>query len=288
MNKTGSMKRRHFLTAMGTAGLVQMGISSRAYGSESTSKPKSAHELKIGLASYSTRKFTLDQTIEMMKELDIQYVTLKSFHLELNSTTQERKAVAKKLKENGIHLMGGGVIYLKNDEEQILNAFQYARDAGMPVIVGSPDIDALPIVDKMVKEFDIKVAIHNHGPGDSKYPSPLDAYKYVKDYDKRIGLCIDIGHSVRWGDDEIEVIHAVKDRLYDFHIKDTTARNKNGSTIELGRGIINIPGVIKALMDIQFEGHVALEYEKDADNPLPGMRECFGYIRGVIDTLNMS
>ena len=173
MNKIGSMKRRHFLTAMGTAGLVQMGISSRAHGSESTTKPKSAHELKIGLASYSTRKFTLDQTIEMMKELDIQYVTLKSFHLELNSTTQERKAVAKKLKENGIHLMGGGVIYLKNDEEQVLNAFQYARDAGMPVIVGSPDIDALPIVDKMVKEFDIKVAIHNHGPGDSKYPLPF-------------------------------------------------------------------------------------------------------------------
>ena len=111
-------------------------------------------------------------------------------------------------------------------------------------------------------------------------PSPLDAYKYVKDYDKRIGLCIDIGHSVRWGDDEIEVIHAVKDRLYDFHIKDTTAREESGSTVELGRGIINIPGVIKALMDIQFDGHVALEYEKDADNPLPGMRECFGYIRG--------
>lgn len=110
----------------------------------------------------------------------------------------------------------------------------------------------------------------------------MDAYRHAQKYDKRIGICIDIGHSIRWGDNEIEIIHAVRDRLYDFHIKDETARAPEGKTVELGRGVIDIPGVLKTLLDIKFDGHLALEYEKDADNPLPGMRESFGFIKGVL------
>jgi sugar phosphate isomerase/epimerase len=241
--------------------------------------------LKLRVASYSTRKFSLDETIDMLQALNVRHVTLKSMHLPYENSREERQAAAKKIKDAGIALMGGGVIYLKNDEKQILDAFEYCRDAGMTVMVAAPDLDALPTVENMVKEFDIRVAIHNHGPGDQKYPSPLDAYRIANDYDSRIGVCIDIGHSVRIGEDEIEVIYAVKDRLYDFHIKDVTERTARGANIEVGRGVIDIPGVLKALLDLNFTGHVALEYEKDENNPLPGMKESFGYIRGVLAAL---
>ncbi len=272
--------RRHLLAGSGAIALSSaLPVPSSIAKNHSND---SFRGLKVGLASYSTRKFTLDQTIEMLKDCDVHYVTLKSFHLPMDSTTEERKAVAEKLKNNDIHLMGGGVISLKNDEDQVRSAFQYAKDAGMPVMVSAPEIEALPIVHEMVKEFDIKVAIHNHGPGDKRYPSPLDAYRHAQKYDKRIGICIDIGHSVRWGDNEIEIIHAVRDRLYDFHIKDETARAPEGKTLEVGRGVIDIPGVLKTLLDIKFDGHLALEYEKDADDPLPGMRESFGFIKGVL------
>ena len=114
---------------------------------------------------------------------------------------------------------------------------------------------------------------------------PKDAYKLIKDMDPRMGICIDIGHSVRNGDDEEELIHFVKDRLYDFHIKDVTKREKDGKTIAVGRGAINIPKVLKSLLDIKFSGHLALEYETDENNPVPGMRESFGYMRGVLAVL---
>ncbi len=282
MTTQPSFNRRGFIAAAGTAALTLGTPKIHTHGSESSKTKDPYRGLKVGLASYSTRKFTLDQTIDMMKVMELRYITLKSVHLAMDSTTKERKAAAKKLKDNNLVLMGGGVISLKNDEKQVRSAFEYARDAGMPVMVSNPDIEALPIVDKMVKEFDITVAIHNHGPGDKRYPSPLDAYRHAQKYDKRIGLCIDIGHTVRWGDDEIEVIHKVKDRLYDFHIKDTSARAKEGKTVAVGRGVIDIPRVLKTLLEIDFKGHVALEYESDANDPLPGMRESFGYIRGVL------
>lgn len=277
--------RRDFMgaAALGLAAITTLGT--QVARSEEKPIPDPFRGLKVGVASYSFRKFSLDQSIEMMKKLQLKYITLKDFHLAMKSTREERQAAAKKLKDAGLILMGGGVIYLKNNETEVRNAFEYCRDAGMPVMVSAPELDALPLVDKMVKEFDIKVAIHNHGPGDKRYPSPMDAYKAAAPFDKRIGCCIDIGHTVRIGEDEIEAIHKVKDRLYDFHMKDVSSRTAEGDCIEVGRGVINIPGVLKALKEINFAGHVALEYEIHENDPLPGMIESFAYIRGVLATM---
>jgi len=221
----------------------------------------------------------------MMKKIGMKYVTLKDFHLKMDSTQEERREAARKVKEAGVTLMGCGVVYLKNDAQQIRNAFEYARDAGMPVMVSAPDLDALPAVARMAEEFDIKVAIHNHGPNDDRYPSHMDAYKSAKQFGEHMGVCIDIGHTVRLGVNEVEAVHAVHDRLYDFHIKDVTARDAKGGAIEVGRGVIDIPGVLKALLEVGFTGHVALEYEKDADNPMPGMIESYAYMRGALAAL---
>lgn len=274
--------RRHFMVAAGSA-ICSIGLLNPAVASMDTmSQDREFDGLKIGLASYTTRKFSLVETISMMKTCGIHYLTLKDFHLKMDSTPAERKAAAQTLKNAGIQLMGAGVVYLKNDEKQIRNAFEYCRDAGMPVMVSAPDVEALPTVDRMVKEFDIKVAIHNHGPGDERYPSAKDAYRCAAEFDRRIGVCIDIGHSVRIGEDEIEVIHAVKDRLYDFHIKDVTERTPDGKATEVGRGVIDIPGILKALKEIKFDGHVALEYEKNENDPLLGMIESYAYMRGIL------
>ena len=285
MKEQASVNRRGFLKIAGLATgtlVVSPGVSVAA------ATKSQAAELKLGVASYSLRNFSLDEAIAMTHALGVRYISLKSMHLAMESTKAERVTAARKVAASGLELMGGGVIYLDNDEATCRNAFEYARDAGMPVMVASPDIDALPLIDSLVKEFDIKVAIHNHGPGDTKYPTPVDAYNAAKPFDKRVGCCIDVGHTVRAGANEVESIHAVKDRLYDFHMKDVTKREADGKNIEVGRGLIDIPGVLKALMDVDFGGHVALEYEKNAKAPMPGMHESIGFLKGAMAALQMA
>jgi inosose dehydratase len=241
--------------------------------------------LKMGVASYSLRKFNLDEAIAMTQMLGVNYITLKDYHLPLQSSRAERQEARRKIDAAGLVLMGGGVIYMKNDESEIRNAFEYAKDAGMPTIVASPEPQALDKIDKMVNEYPIRVAIHNHGPGDEKYPAPQDVFNQVKSHDPRIGLCIDIGHTVRIGVDPAEAIRKYSSRLYDLHFKDVTAAVPSGECIELGKGVINIVGVLKALLDVRYSHHVALEYEINENNPLMGMTECFAYARGVLAAL---
>jgi inosose dehydratase len=241
--------------------------------------------LKMGVASYSLRKFSLDEAIVMTQKLGVRYITLKDCHLSLKSSRAERQEARRKADAAGLVLMGGGVVYMKNDEAEIRNAFEYAKDAGMPTIVASPEPLALDKLDKMVNEYQIRVAIHNHGPGDEKYPAPQDVFNQVKNHDPRIGLCIDVGHTVRIGDNPVDAIRKYSSRLYDLHFKDVTAATPSGECIELGKGVINVVGVLKALLDIHYLHHVALEYEINEDNPLKGMAECFGYARGVLAAL---
>jgi len=241
--------------------------------------------LKLGLTSYTLRKFSLDQAIAMTKKAGVKYISLKDMHLPMKSTPEQRREAHAKIEAAGLVLMGGGVIYMNNNPAEIRADFEYARDAGMPTIICSPDIDALDTVEKLAKEFDIRIAIHNHGPGDKKYPSPLDVLRLVKDRDEHMGICMDVGHTVRIGQDPIEAIHECKPRLYDFHIKDVTEATPKGGGIEVGRGVIDIVGVLKTLVEIKYPYDVELEYEDDADAPYPGMVESFGYMRGVLATI---
>jgi sugar phosphate isomerase/epimerase len=235
--------------------------------------------LKMGVASYTFRKFTLDQCIDMTKKAGVRYLTLKDMHLPMKSTKAEREAARKKVADAGLVLMGGGVIYLANKEDAIRAAFDYCRDAGMPTMVSSPDLAALDTIEKMAKEYDIRIAIHNHGPGDKKYPSPLDVLKMVKDRDPRMGICMDVGHSVRLGEDPVAVMRECGSRLLDFHMKDVTEAAAKGACTVCGKGVIKLDAVVKTLVDMKFAHHVALEYEANGDDPLPGVIESFEYLR---------
>jgi inosose dehydratase len=236
--------------------------------------------LQLGLASYTLRKFNLDEVIKISKRLGLTAIALKSMHMPLEASADEIKAMAEKIRAAGIRLYGAGVIYMKTEKE-VETAFNYAVAAQMEMIIGVPNHALLPLVNDKVKAHNIKLAIHNHGPGDDLYSSPNDVYAQIKDLDKRIGLCIDIGHVVRIGQDPVALIEKYKDRLYDLHIKDVDKAVAEGTPVEIGRGIIDIPKVIKTLKKINYQGVLAIEYEKDGDDPVPGLAESVGYVRGV-------
>ena len=200
-----------------------------------------------------------------MRRLNLHYISIKDFHLSLDSTTEQRKALVQKLKAADITPLSCGNITMQNDEKDVRRAFDYARDCGMPTIVCSPHPDSMPLLDKMVKEYNIKLAIHNHGPEDKRFPSPYDVMKAVSKYDSRIGLCIDVGHTARAKVDPAEAIVKCKDRLYDLHFKDITTTEPNGKTTEAGRGVLDLPSVVKALQKIKYPYLVSVEYEEQED-----------------------
>ncbi len=275
--------RRDFIkiTGMGIAAtsLPQIARASKAGSLERPAK--SAAPFTLGMASYTFRKFNLEDTLAMTKRLGLKRIAFKSFHLPLESTKEEITSTVSKVKAAGLKLYGGGVVYMKNRVE-VDRAFEYASSAGMEVIIGVPEPGLLELVDNKVKEYDIKVAIHNHGPTDKVYPTPASAYEKIKSLDRRIGLCIDIGHTQRAGVDPSAAAERFADRLLDVHIKDVSAASKEGQTIEIGRGVIDIPEFLRTLLKIGYKGTASFEFEKDADDPLPGVAESLGYVKGVL------
>ena len=279
--------RRQFLqlAGIGAAASLTGASGCLAQGRRMGRKQAGKVQFKLGVASYTFRKFKLDETLAMTKRIGLKYIALKSFHLPLDSTQAEIEAVAAKVKEAGLKLYGGGVIYMKSEAE-VHRAFDYAKAAGMKVIVGVAPPELLPLVNKKVQEYDIKVAIHNHGPGDKVYPTPASAYERIKGLDKRIGLCNDIGHTQRAGVDPSESAERFADRLLDIHMKDVTEATGKGHGVEAGRGVIDIPKFLRTLVKIRYAGVVAFEYEKDPDNLLPGLAESVGYVKGVLAAIS--
>ena len=277
------VSRRNFLRVAGAGALAAQTPSLLASHRPSPIK-LTGIPFQLGIASYTFREFSLEETIEMTGRLDMKKLCLKSMHMPLDSTPEEIKSMAAKVREAGIDLYGGGVIYMKNAEE-VENAFAYAGYAGMKVIVGVPEHELLELCNKKVKETGIVLAIHNHGPGDEKYPTPESAYKLIKDMDPGMGLCVDIGHTTRIGEDPIADTARFMDRVHDIHIKDEDKAEASGQTCEIGHGVIDIPGFLKMLLEKNYNKVVSFEYEKDGKDPLDGLAESVGYVRGVLKML---
>jgi inosose dehydratase len=283
MYKPGKLSRRSLIKtsalAAGALPFVRFGGGTAAAASDGDDPWRG---LKVGVASYTLRKLPLDAAIKAIRRLDLNYVSIKDFHLSLKSTAEERKAVGQKFKDAGITPLSCGNITMENNEANVRQAFEYARDTGIPTIVCSPHPDSMPILDRMVKEFNIRLAIHNHGPEDKRFPSPYDVWKAVQAYDARIGLCIDVGHTARAKVDPAEAILKCRARLYDMHFKDIGSTQPNGQTIEAGRGVLDLKAILRATLKIQYKHLVSFEYEKDADDPVPGLAETVGYVRGLL------
>lgn len=288
MNNPNLFSRREIIKngVLASAALPLMSNSVRAASSappvEASPNGDPWHGLKVGVASYTLRKMPLDAAIKAIQRVGLRYVSIKDFHMPMKTTAEERRAVVQKFKDAGITPLSCGNVTMQNDEANIRAAFEYARDAGLPTIVCSPHPDSMPILDRMVKEFDIKLAIHNHGPEDKRFPSPYDAWKAAEKYDQRIGLCIDVGHTARAKVDPAEAIIKCRARLYDLHLKDINSTAPDGKTLEIGRGVLDIKPMLQALLKIKYSYLVSFEYEKDENDPLPGLSESVGYTKALL------
>jgi sugar phosphate isomerase/epimerase len=271
--------RRNFLR--GTAA-VAVATSLPASSAEPATVAAKPSPVLLGVASYSFHKLDRQHVIDGTKALKTPYLNVKDVHLPMGTPDEISKAAAE-FRAAGLVLTGAGTIYFEKDEDDdIRKKFEYCKIAGIPMIVAGPTLETLPRVEKFAKEYDIKIAIHNHGPEDKHFPSPMDALKAVKGLDPRMGLCIDVGHTVRTGTDVVEAIKAAGPRLFDMHIKDLANFRDSNSQVPVGDGAMPIVAIFHALIAIRFKGHVMLEYEIEPDNPLPGMIKSFAYMRGAL------
>lgn len=282
---TSGSNRRDFLKAAGAGAAACATLNpGLALGLGRAESPAAAAPFTLGMASYTLRQFPVDQAIEMTKRLGLTRVCFKDFHLKLDAAPEVIADTVAKVKAAGLDLYAGGVIYMKSEAE-VDRAFAYAKAAGFKMIIGVPTYELLPYTSKKVQEYDIPVAIHNHGPDNPLFPTPQSAYERIASLDRRLGLCMDVGHTQRSGVDPSESAEKYFDRLFDIHIKDTSASTAQGQTVEIGRGVIDIPKLLRTLKRLGFKGTLALEYEKDAKDPLPGSAESIGYLRGVLAAL---
>lgn len=278
--------RRSFIqqTLLGATGAAILPLVGNA---STTVKPvaESKHPLTVGIAGYTFKSFSIDQSIAMMKRIGVSNLSLKDIHLPVNSTDAQISDAMAKFKAGGINIYTVGVIYMKT-KDAVDAAFAYAKKLGVNMIVGVPNYELIEYSEQKVKEYDIKLAIHNHGPEDALYPAPGDVYDRIKNLDARIGMCIDIGHSLRAGTLPEKAIKMYKDRLFDLHIKDINTAAREGKGIEFGRGVIHFDEVIESLRKVKFNGVCSIEFEKDMNDPLPGIAESVGYFNGVLKTLD--
>jgi sugar phosphate isomerase/epimerase len=318
-NSMNTLTRRallHTSALAAAASLIPSGSQAQtttASYAPSTLKPPSPDvelPVRLGIASYTFRNFASQQLlIDFMKQLKTPLLNLKSMHLPMSSAdmvvappkTSSKPAQAAKdvppimiplglvaaqaaaYREAGFKLTAAGNITFDKDEDaDIRPKFEYLKAAGIPIAVCAPTHANLPRLEKFVKEYDIKLAIHNHGPEDKNFPSPFDVLAAVKNMDPRIGFCIDLGHSLRAGADVVDAIHAAGPRLFDIHIKDLADASAKESQVAVGEGVMPIRAIFQALIDTKYAGNVDLEYEIHGDDPMPGVIESFAYMRGVL------
>lgn len=279
-----ALSRRSFIqssAAAAAACVVSSPIPTFGQALKETGKPC---PIKLGLCSYTFRNFTRAQLIDYMKQLHMTDLNVKDIkdHMPMDPAQQEQ-ALAD-YRAAGIKLHAAGAIYFpSSDEKDIRGKFEYAKRAGIDVIVaGDPTPESLKWIERFVKEYNIKIAIHNHGPEDKFFPSPFDVLKAIKDLDPRIGFCIDVGHAVRANANVVEAIHATGARLYDMHVKDLSDYTSRENQVAVGEGVIPFREIFQALIDIKYPGYVDLEYEINGNNPMPGVIESFAYMHGML------
>jgi sugar phosphate isomerase/epimerase len=274
------LNRRNFIKTTG-AGLLAARMPAILSGAPAVNPDAKKDLFRLAIAGYTFAKINLDDSLAMMKRVGVNLLGVKDFHLPLNSTKEVIDQTLAKMKSFDVQPYGVGPIYMKS-EAAVDQAFAYAKLVGVTLVVGVPDIQFLPYVEKKVREYNFRLAIHNHGPDLPLYSSADDVWKEIKSLDPRIGFCLDIAHETRLGLDPIKAYMKYKNRIFDFHIWDVDKPEKAGWCVEAGRGIIDFPKFFKTLRKNKYAGTCSLEYGKDMGDPLPGIAESIGYFRGVL------
>lgn len=282
-----AINRRSFIKASAAGALM---LSAAPLGTAcSGGKPASgkdvakADKFHLSAAGYTFVKFDLDTALKTLQKADVHYLCIKDFHLPLDADDGQIAAFHAKCASYGVTGYGVGPIYMETEEEAD-RAFAYARRVGVKVLVGVPSYGILPYVDKKLEEYpEIKYAIHLHGPDIDIFQTASVIWDKVKDLNPRLGMCLDIGHDLRGGADPVEDLKKYHTRVFDMHIKDESEASKAGWCVEIGRGKIDFPALVRMMREVGYDGMCSLEYEKDLDDPFMGIAESFGYLKAVCD-----
>ena len=286
-----------------TAEPAKSGCACSRDGAEKAACACKGVPFRIGVAGYTFNKRSIDDALAIMQKADVHYLCVKDFHLPFSSTDEQIAAFKEKCASFGVTPYAIGPIYDK-DAKSIRSRFEFAKRLGVKTVVGVPYEPAdekdswnkrrgsralLLEIDKLVKEFDIKYAIHNHGPASPEmYPDVEYGWNLVKDLDPRVGFCIDVGWEYGCDKDPAETIRKYGDRIFDAHIKNFEIGKPNGRSVPLPRGKINLVPVFKAFRDVGYTGVCSLEYEKDFEDNERAVIECIAYERGVCDAISPS
>ena len=243
--------------------------------------------MKLGIATYSLRMFDRPTAIEMLKKFQVKYVSIKDVHLKIGAPPEETKAGRAEFDAAGLVVTSGGNVDMTKGTtvEELRKQFEYAKAAGLPMMVCAPTHENIKAVETLVKEYNIRIAIHNHGPEDKHFPTPQSVLEVVRKLDKRCGLCMDIGHSARTGVDVVETIAGAGDRLFDMHVKDLRDMKVKESQCDIGDGAMPFVAIFKQLKKMGYTGCINMEYEVPVKDPTMGMMRSLSYMRGVLAAL---
>jgi sugar phosphate isomerase/epimerase len=286
------VSRRTALKQLALAGAgLALADTSRLSAAENPATADRTHQpgFQLGVATVTLKSLPLDDALVAVRRVGLDRISLFRTHSPWENSPPAWQAVAQKIKAAGITVGCCGVLYLKNDEPSMRWMFEYAKTLGVPLFSCSPEPAALPLLERLLKEYDLRAAIHNHGPEDKSWPSPDEVWRAVQPLDARIGLCLDVGHCARAGVDPVAAIHRYHERIYDVHLKDIIAAvGAPDNPVEIGRGHLDEPAILAALRETGFSGTAWFEYEKDPNDPVPGLAESVGYIRGLLKGLGQA
>jgi sugar phosphate isomerase/epimerase len=253
--------------AAGVASLAPLGRRAKAAAA--------AGSLNLGVQLYSLRGYKVDEALGHARDLGFKIVEFYSGMYPLDSDAAAIDAMKKKLAGLGLTISAHGVNRFTKDAAANRKIFEFAKAAGIRTLGADPDPDSFASLDELVKEFDIRVAIHNHGPT-HRYNKAIDVLQAVEKHDPRIGACADLGHYLRSGERPVEVIRLLKGRLYGIHLKDFAEMQDKTKGVILGKGHINLPAVMAALVAADFpaDGALSIEYEESPQNPLADIKAC--------------
>jgi sugar phosphate isomerase/epimerase len=275
--------RRSFLgAAAGMAGLSAIGATPAAAAIE-----PEPWGIKLGIATYSLRSFDRTTAIAMLKKMQVKYISIKDVHLKIGAPPEETKAGRAEFDAAGFVVTSGGNVDMTRGVtvDDLRKQFDYAKAAGLPMMVCAPTHENIKAVETLVKEYNIRIAIHNHGPEDKHFPTPQSVLEVVRKLDKRCGLCMDVGHSARTGIDVVKTIGEAGDRLFDMHVKDLRDLKDKDSQCDIGDGAMPFVAIFKQIKKMGYTGCVNMEYEINAKDPMMGMQRSLSYERGVLAAL---
>jgi inosose dehydratase len=288
----GRFGRRQFLRAgAGTLAAVGAGMAAPLLSAQDAKKGKKAERevplgpyapFKMSVQSYSLRKFDFEKMVQTLYDLELHFVELYPAHMGSELGEFDFKSHMRFMRQRSIRPIAYGVVDFTKDVDKNRALFEFAKKLRLASISANPHPDSFQSLDKLVEEYAIPVAIHNHGPEDKLYRTPELIEKAIKDHHKLIGLCVDTGHFLRAGVNPLEVVKQFKDRVYGCHLKDVKTEGGKSRFTVLGQGDLDTPALLKLLKDAGFKGGLSLEYEEEENDPVPSIKKCLETVREAV------